>query len=74
MLDENVAKEILLSACKKQIDEIRIASRDMREALKTKDEDQIKFVISAVRLLHDYLFTHVPRLAAKAVVENKYRH
>lgn len=74
ILNENEAKEILLNSAHKQIQDIRVATRGMCEALKTNDDEQIKFVIAAVRLLHDYLFTHVPRLAAKAIVESKFKH
>jgi len=74
MIDEKEAKEMLLDNAKKQLQEIRQATVDMREALKTKDEEQIKFVIATVRLVHEFLFMEAPQTAAKAVLQKKYEH
>lgn len=74
MIDEKAAKEIMLRSAKTQIEEIRKAAIDMRKALKTDDDEQIKFVITTVSLIHNFLFIEAPKLAAKEVLQKKYNH
>ncbi len=55
-----------------QIKDIRKAALDMKDALVTDDDEQIKFILTTVRLVHAYLFNEAPRLAAKKVLASKY--
>ncbi len=73
-MEEPLAKKLLLEAVQKQIQDIRLATVDLRESLKTDDDEQIKFVIATVRLVHDYLFTEAPRIAAQACLVKEYKH
>ncbi len=73
-MDESVSKKLLVAQTYKQIKELYDATRALKIALKTEDDEQIKFVIATVRLAHEYLFNDAPKLAAKACLVPNCEH
>jgi hypothetical protein len=62
-ITEEDSKEILLQKAKDQLAEIRKGALDMRAALRTDSDYQIKFVIETINLIHNFMFNEAPTMA-----------
>lgn len=74
ILNEVQSKEILLSNAHKQLQDIRKAVVDMKKALKTNEDAQLKFMVTVIDLVHTYLFEKCGEMAINKVLERRYRH